>query len=190
MKIQYAYSKDEDKLITRVAQDLADGKIVGWFQGRSEFGPRALGNRSILVDPGLPNAKDYMNKKVKHREHWRPYAPVTLENQELNGCFDIFRPSPYMLFSSLVIADNLPGITHEDGTARIQTVTMEQNKRMYMLLVAFNNIKMGYPVLLNTSFNMAGEPIVETPQDAIKTFQETEIDILVMEDVYIRKVKE
>ena len=187
MKIQYAYSKDEDKLLDRVADDLADKKIVGWFQGRSEFGPRALGNRSILADPRLEKVKDYLNKNVKFREYWRPYAPVALE---ISGDhFKFTKPSPYMLFSVDVVSDDIPGVTHKDRTARLQTVTKDLNCRLFKLLHKFMT-KTGVPVLLNTSFNIAGEPIVETPQDAIRTFQKTEIDILVMEDIYVKKVKE
>lgn len=199
MKIQYAVVDNMNKLYSKVANDLVDNKIVGWFQGGSEFGPRALGFRSILTNPMREDAKKYLNEKVKFREWWRPYAPVILE-EDLNEWFDTNKVSPYMLFSAKVSClfiddgnkkntrkrDLIPGVVHEDGTARYQTVNENQNRHLYNLLLEFKKLTQ-CPILLNTSFNVGGEPIVETPFDAYETFKKTSIDVLVMNNVYIKK---
>ena len=150
-----------------VAKHLEDNKIVAWFQGRSEHGPRALGSRSILMSPSKKENKDIMNSRVKHREYWRPFAGITLEGRG----YDL----PYMLYSEQVLTDDVPAITHEDNTCRMQTVNDELNPRMCDLLRKLEN-----PILLNTSFNDNGEPIVESPKDAIMAFKNMDIDYLVM----------
>jgi len=161
----------------RIAQMIADGKIIGWFQGRSESGNRALGNRSILADPRIHNIKDIINSKIKKREDWRPFAPSVLEDY-YQEYFDTPYPSPYMSRIVKVKSDKIPGVTHLDNTARIQTVTKEQNEKFYNLISAFNNIT-GIPMVLNTSFNCQ-EPIVETPEHALSTFLNTELDAVVI----------
>ena len=168
---------DNDIDYHKIAQEIANGKIVGWFQGRSESGNRALGNRSILADPRNPNMKDIINSKIKLREDWRPFAPSVLE-EHYQDYFDTRTPSPYMSRIVPVISDEIPGVTHVDRTARIQTVNINQNKKFYKLINAFHEIT-GVPMLLNTSFNCR-EPIVETPEDAHATFEKCELDILVI----------
>jgi carbamoyltransferase len=158
---------------------LEQNKVVGWFQGKSEIGPRALGSRSILMHPGKPENKDILNARVKHREPFRPFAPSVLEEVS-SDYFDLDRPSPYMLLIADVreeMKDRVPAITHVDGTARIQTVSRNANAKYYDLIKMFGEAT-GTPVLLNTSFNVAGEPIVETPQDALRCFSSTGIDAL------------
>ena len=177
----------EDDLIEKVSDDISNNKVVGWFQGGSEFGPRALGHRSIFANPCWEGAKSHLNDKVKQREYWRPYAPI-VATDEASKYFKIIdtQANSYMLMSCKVKVDNLVGITHEDGSARIQTVNAEQNNRVYKLLKCIKN-KIGVSVLLNTSFNLGGEPIVESPKDAVKTFINSNIDVLVLENYYITK---
>jgi carbamoyltransferase len=184
---EYNYVGDEKVNITEVAQAIADGKIVGWFQGKSESGNRALGNRSILADPRNPNIKDIINSKIKLREDFRPFAPSVLV-EHYNEYFDTTQPSPYMSRIMPVTSDAIPGVTHVDGTARIQTVQREFNPRYYDLINAFYALT-GVPMLLNTSFNCQ-EPIVETPEDAIATFNKCGLDILVIGDYIIRKTND
>jgi len=182
-----SYEKLEDGTVEKVANYIDEGKIVGWFQGGSEVGPRALGHRSILADARSPNNKDILNKKVKHREKFRPFAPVvTLENAEewfeLNG-----QESPFMLYSVLCKQpEKIPSGVHIDNTSRVQTVTEESNGRFYSLVKAFGE-KTGVPIIINTSFNDQGEPIVESPEDAIACFIKTDIDVLVLENYLIEK---
>jgi len=150
------------------AKLLSQGHVFGWFQGRSEFGPRALGNRSILADPRRAEMKDTLNKRVKHRQSFRPFAPVVLA-ERAKEIFEGDEDSPFMLLAKRVRAqwrDKIPAVVHVDGTARVQTVREDQNPRLYRLLKEFDALT-GVPVLLNTSFNVKGEPIVETPQDAV-----------------------
>jgi carbamoyltransferase len=182
---EYEYIGDE-KLTSykEIAQAIADGKIVGWFQGKSESGNRALGNRSILADPRRKDIKDVINSTIKMREDFRPFAPAVLE-EHYKEYFDTNSPSPYMSRICKVKSDKVPGITHVDNTARIQTVNKEQNNKLYELIREFNMIT-GIPMLLNTSFN-SQEPIVETPEDAIKTFKKTDLDLLVINDWVLRK---
>ena len=164
-----------------VADMIKDNKIVAWFQGRSEHGPRALGSRSIFMSPTRAENKDIMNKRVKHREYWRPFAGIILE--ECVG--DYFLESyitPYMLYSQHSTSDELPAITHEDKTCRIQTVNRNQNPRVYDLLT-----KLDPPAILNTSFNDSGQPIVETPYHAVKAFVKMDIDSMVIGDYIIDK---
>ena len=173
-----------DKIVSEVSQAIADGKIVGWVQGKSESGNRALGNRSILADPRNPNIKDIINSKIKLREDFRPFAPSVLE-EHYKDYFDTTQPSPYMSRIMPVTSDAIPGVTHVDGTARIQTVTREFNQRYYDLINEFYKLT-GIPMLLNTSFNCQ-EPIVETAEDAVTTFNKCGLDMLVVGDILVRK---
>ena len=168
------YYEDFDLLCETVAFELEKNKIVGWFQGRSEHGPRALGNRSILMSPSHAENKDILNKRIKHREHWRPYAGIMLEDK-VDDYFLEGEHTPYMLLSQHAISDRIPAIVHEDKTCRIQTVNDELNPRICQLLSKFED-----PILLNTSFNKSGEPIIETPEDAIKGFKNMDLDFLVI----------
>lgn len=170
------------------AKALAEGKVIGWFQGRSEFGPRALGNRSILADPRKAEMKDILNSRVKHRQPFRPFAPIVLA-ERASEIFEGDHDSPYMLLAKNVYPawrDRIPAIVHVDGTARVQTVSRESNERLYDLLKAFDKLT-GVPVLINTSFNVKGEPIVEKPRDAMECFLTTGIDCLVMHERIITK---
>jgi carbamoyltransferase len=184
-----ATARKSNDIFGEAARLLADGKVLGWFQDRSEFGPRALGNRSILADPRSPEMKDKLNKRVKHRQAFRPFAPVVLA-ERANEIFECDgRESPFMLLAESVRPewrDRVPAIVHVDGTARVQTIRREQNPRLYRLIEEFAAIT-GVPVLLNTSFNVKGEPIVETPQDAIACFLGTGIDCLALHDVLMTK---
>ncbi|KYF53629.1 hypothetical protein BE08_23980 [Sorangium cellulosum] len=171
------------ELLARTARALSSGLVVGWLQGRSEFGPRALGNRSILADPRDPSMQRILNERVKHREAFRPYAPAVVEERAAEF-FDLEGPSPVMLRVVPVTVSSLPAITHVDGSARVQTVNRRQNPIFYDLLKQFE-AETGVPVLLNTSFNVAGEPIVETPADALRTFIASGMDLLVMEDFMV-----
>jgi carbamoyltransferase len=170
--------------IKKVAQDIANGKIVGWFQGLSESGNRALGNRSILADPRNPNIKNIINTTIKKREDFRPFAPSVLE-EYYQEYFDTNQPSPYMSRIMPVKSDKIPGVTHVDNTARIQTVNQTQNEKFYDLINEFYKIT-GIPMLLNTSFNCQ-EPIVENPYEAYETYEETAIDILVIGNKMVSK---
>ena len=170
------------------AKLLSEGRIFGWFQGGSEFGPRALGNRSILADPRKPEMKDQLNARVKFRQAFRPFAPIVLA-ERVNEIFECEAESPFMLVAAQVRPewkDRIPAIVHVDGSARIQTVRREHNERLYRLLQEFDKLT-GVPVLLNTSFNIRGQPIVETPQDAVECFLSTGIDCLALHDMLITK---
>jgi carbamoyltransferase len=182
--IEYDYIGEEKANYKEVAQAIADGKIVGWFQGKSESGNRALGNRSILADPRNPKIKDIINSTIKMREDFRPFAPAVLE-EHYADYFDTNSTSPYMSRICQVKTDKVPGITHIDNTARIQTVNKEFNEKFYNIINEFYKIT-GIPMLLNTSFNCQ-EPIVETPEQAIKTFNRTKLSLLVVNDWIIRK---
>jgi carbamoyltransferase len=173
-----------DELLNAVAQRLAAGKIVGWFHGGMEFGPRALGSRSILADPRGDDMRDRINAMVKMREAFRPFAPAVLEEKAASH-FDIDHASPFMLETCQVRSPfRMPAITHVDNSARLQTVNPRQNPRFAALLSCFEQ-KTGCPVLLNTSFNVKGEPIVCTPEDALLCFARSKIDVLVLEDFVI-----
>ena len=168
-------TKPTDETIQKVVELLAKGKIVGWYQGHGEIGPRALGNRSILMRPDLKDGKDIINSKIKHREWWRPFG-ASVKQDKASDYFDIDN-SPYMMYTSQVIQKGLDSITHIDGTCRHQTVTPEQNETFYRLLDAFEE-KTGLSVLLNTSLNLGGKPIAGTIAEAIELFQTTEMDAL------------
>jgi carbamoyltransferase len=174
---------DEYTLLTETARMLADGKVIGWFQGRMEFGPRALGARSILADPRTAAMKDVINSKVKFRERFRPFAPAVLR-EAAHEWFDMSAGMdlPFMLMVPDVRPEKralIPAVTHQDGTGRVQTLTDEDNGRFYRLVKRFGEMT-GVPVVINTSFNVRGEPIVCTPADAWKTFANTGIDALVI----------
>ncbi|MCU7853091.1 MAG: carbamoyltransferase [Candidatus Thiodiazotropha sp. (ex Monitilora ramsayi)] len=184
-KLPFKESKDVCK---ETAEMLRSGNIIGWFQGRMEIGPRALGNRSILADPTLDGMKDKINAEVKHREAYRPFAPsATVEAKD--EFFDIEVEAPFMLKVCDVKEDKkelIPAITHVDGSARLQTVKKETNQRYHQLITEFGKLS-GIPVLLNTSFNIMGEPIVESPLHAIRCFFSTGLDVLVIDDFIIKK---
>jgi carbamoyltransferase len=184
---------NEDKLLDQVVSHLMNGKVVGWSQGRFEWGPRALGSRSILADPRNPNMKDIVNSKIKFREPYRPFAPSVLA-QYAERYFELpnapkHSPARYMLYVVPVKQDQqatLPAITHVDGTGRLQTVFKEQSPRYYNLIEKFGQAT-GVPVVLNTSFNLKGEPIVNTPANAFNTFSKSEMDALVLENFIVDK---
>jgi carbamoyltransferase len=183
--IDYHLSED---VCGEAAVLLAEGNVVGWFQGRFEVGPRALGNRSILGHPALPDMKDRINLKVKNREAWRPFAPSVLE-EEVGRYIDIDKKSPFMIlaFDTKPSAYNeIVSATHVDGTCRPQTVSQKTNPRYWQLIKAFQNIT-GIPVVLNTSFNVKGQPIVNTPHQAIDTFLNCGMDFLAIGDYIVNK---
>ena len=189
-EIRMPYTKPAS--ITDAAADLvAAGKIVGWFQGRAEIGPRALGNRSILANPTMKGMDLKVNEHIKHRESWRPFAPSVTE-EDASKYFegvDKAKESPFMLHTFFVkkkFRDVLPAITHVDGSSRIQTVRRDQNERYWQLLKALEK-RTGHPIVLNTSFNDKGEPIVTTPRDAIRCFYSTGLDALAIGDFLIVK---
>ena len=164
-----------------VAQMLSESKIVAWFQGGSEFGPRALGHRSFLANPTDSKMKDILNKRVKHREWFRPFAPIVLQ-ERCSEWFDIRVNSPYMLYSCPVKQPWLiPAVTHVDGTARVQTLNKETNEKLYNLIKKFEGLT-GVPVVLNTSLNVNGQPIVETPEEALELFNSSDIDAIVIDN--------
>jgi carbamoyltransferase len=181
---------DDPDVVARTADALSQGKIVGWFQGRMEFGPRALGNRSILADPRRPDVKEILNARIKHREPFRPFAPSVVQEATADWFEDSY-PSPFMLMAYRVRADRrdrIPGPTHVDGTGRLQTVRRDQNPRYYDLIRAFGE-RTGVPLLLNTSFN-ENEPICCTPAEAVDTFRRTKMDVLVLGNLYAEKAEE
>jgi len=210
-KAPYHCYADFEKLSAHVAALLAEGCVVGWLQGRMEYGPRALGNRSILGSPCKPDMQKKLNLKIKYREGFRPFAPSVME-EDIQAYFDLDRPSPYMLLvapvrperrkplpandSCLKMFDRLyhlrsdvPAITHIDYSARIQSINRQTNERFWTLLNAFKKIT-GYGLLVNTSFNVRGEPIVCRPEDAYRCFMRTEMDYLVMENYLFEKEKQ
>ncbi|MBC7955460.1 MAG: hypothetical protein H7Y33_06290, partial [Cytophagales bacterium] len=201
-------TRDDASLVNGAAEDLSQGKALGWFQGRMEFGPRALGNRSILGDPRSPSMQKTLNLKVKYRESFRPFAPSVLR-EKVSEWFELDGDSPYMLMVADVVKSrrvemtaeqqqlfgieklnvprsDIPAVTHVDYSARIQTVEKNVNARYHALLTAFE-AKSGCPVLVNTSFNVRGEPIVGTPEDAFRCFMGTELDVLAVGNCYLRK---
>ena len=188
-KVKYKYYQDTTELIKDTAKLIKNQFVVGWFQGRMEYGPRALGNRSILADPRNPENQDRVNLKIKFREDFRPFAPTVLQ-ESLNDYFDIDRPSPFMLLVCQV-KDNpspIPAVTHKDYSARIQSVSKTQNPFYHRLIKEFKH-QTGCGVLINTSFNVRGEPIVCTPQDAYNCFMGTNMDYLAMGNFLLDKKK-
>ena len=177
----------EENLMQRTAAIVADGKILGWFQGRAEWGPRALGNRSIVADPRRPEMKEILNQRIKHREIFRPFAPSILA-ESTGEWFEKSHPSPFMTLAYSVRPekrDKIPAPTHVDGTGRLQTVTREANPRYWSLIKSFEELT-GVPVVLNTSFN-DNEPIVCRPEEALDCFQRTQMDALVLGDFLITR---
>jgi carbamoyltransferase len=177
----------EDSLMQRTAAIVADGKILGWFQGRAEWGPRALGNRSIVADPRRPEMKEILNQRIKHREIFRPFAPSILA-ESTGEWFEKSHPSPFMTLAYSVRPekrDKIPAPTHVDGTGRLQTVTRDANPRYWSLIKAFEQLT-GVPVVLNTSFN-DNEPIVCRPEEALDCFKRTQMDALVLGDFLIAR---
>jgi carbamoyltransferase len=176
------------ELPQRAAKLISENFIIGWFQGRMEFGPRALGCRSILANACNPGMKDILNARVKLREDFRPFAPAILE-EYAHDYFDMEGASPYMLFCPQVRPEKraaIPAVTHVDGSARVQTVSRAANEKFYALIVEVQKIT-GVPVVVNTSFNVRGEPIVCTPDDAVKCFNGTDIDFLIIGDFIVSK---
>ncbi|TAE31146.1 MAG: hypothetical protein EAZ92_03100 [Candidatus Kapaibacterium sp.] len=207
----YTYFDDFEKLAEATAKILADGNVVGWHQGRMEWGPRALGNRSIIADARNPEMQKRLNLKIKYREGFRPFAPSVLAEDETEY-FDVSAPSPYMLLIADVVEkrrnvlpagyhaqelkdklyflrSDLPSITHLDYSARLQTVHQETNPRYYGLISAFKRLT-GYGVIVNTSFNVRGEPVVCTPEDSYRCFMRTEMDVLVVGNFLFEKAKQ
>jgi carbamoyltransferase len=206
----YPYERlpDSASRAKRIAELVADGKVIGLLTGRMEFGPRALGHRSIIGDPRSPKMQSTMNLKIKHRESFRPFAPAVLE-ERVSDWFAIDVASPYMMITADVteehrepppsehsgdlrdwvneVRSDIPAVTHVDYSARLQTVNREQSPEFHEILSAFEDLT-GCPVLINTSFNVRGEPIVCTPEDAYRCFMRTEIDHLVLEDCILDKV--
>jgi carbamoyltransferase len=176
-----------DELVKESARLIKGQKVIGWFEGRMEFGPRALGARSILADPRNPDAKNIVNSKIKFREEFRPFAPTVLA-EKCGEYFDLAIPSPFMLLVAQVRPDKrfMPSITHVDGSARIQTITREENPLYYDLIEEFYKIS-GCPVVLNTSFNLRGEPLVESPHDAYLCFMRSHLDHLVVGNFILDK---
>ncbi len=188
-KVKYKLIKNQKEFLKLTAKLISDGNVIGWFQGRMEFGPRALGNRSILADPRNPKMKDIINLKVKRRESYRPFAPVILERFQ-NEWFENDYFNPYMTSVVKVREDKqsfVPAITHIDGTSRLQSVNEKTNKKLSLLLNEFNNISK-VPILLNTSFN-ENEPIVRKPEEALDCIIRTDIDFLVIGDYVVTKIK-
>ncbi|MDR2533631.1 MAG: carbamoyltransferase [Tannerellaceae bacterium] len=202
-RLNAAYHRydDYDRLVSAVSKELSAGKIIGWFQGRMEFGPRALGNRSILADPRNPDIQKRINMEIKQREEFRPFAPAVLE-EDAAEYFSLKNPSPYMLFVTQLndkwkissqdnsdavyeklynVRSPFPAVTHVDYSARVQTVSRESNPRFWRLLCSFKEIS-GASILLNTSFNVRGEPMVCTPEEAYYDFVNARIDCLVIGD--------
>jgi len=199
---------DDSKLMPKLAELLDKGNIIGWFNGRMEFGPRALGGRSIIGDPRNPEMQMVMNLKIKYRESFRPFAPA-IKAEQVSAWFDIDRKSPYMLLVAPVREEKhlsmskenhklnginklkiqhsqIPAVTHIDYSARIQTVHKNTNPRFYSLIEQFER-RTNCPLLINTSFNVRSEPIVYTPADAYQCFMRTEMDYLVLENILLAK---
>jgi carbamoyltransferase len=186
-KIEYTYYDDIE---TIAAQSIAAGNVIAWFQGASEFGPRALGNRSILADPRNPHIKDHINANVKYREDFRPFAPAVL-HENVHDYFNLNHDSDYMLFIADVkeqYRTALPSIIHVDGSARVQTVKKEINKKFHKLITSFFE-ETRVPILLNTSLNTKGMPIVETPKEAVNVFLNSGLDLLFINNYLIKKKK-
>jgi carbamoyltransferase len=188
-KIDYK-KLEREQLLELTAQDIADGKVVGWYQGRSEWGPRALGNRSILANPNRDDMKDILNARIKRREWFRPFAPAVLAEKQ-SEVFEGDHPSPFMLHVYKIRQnwrDKLPAVNHVDDTGRLQTVSRHENPMYYDLISRFEQ-KTGIPVILNTSFN-ENEPIVNTPDEAVDCYQRTKMDTLVIGNFFCQKIND
>jgi carbamoyltransferase len=186
--LEVAEVADSTELARRTARALVDGEVVGWYQGRSEWGPRALGNRSILADPRRDDMQEILNVKIKRREPFRPFAPSILE-ERTGEWFEIAHPDPFMVKVYPIRAEQrqrIPAVTHADGTGRLQTVSRDTNPRYHRLIEAFE-AETGVPIVLNTSFN-ENEPIVNTPEEALACFLRTRMDRVVLGDLVIRRV--
>jgi len=185
---QISFIEKEDELCLNIAKEISNEKVIGWFQGKMEWGPRALGNRSIISDPRNKDIKNILNIKIKRRESFRPFAPSILLEQA-NYWFEDFVEEDSFMTSVLKFKEDkknlVPGVVHEDGTGRLQTVKKENNLRYYKLIKEFFSIT-GVPIILNTSFN-ENEPIVFKPEQALNCFLRTKMDILVMENWVIRR---
>jgi carbamoyltransferase len=178
---------DEARLAADTAAAIAGGEVVGWYQGRAEWGPRALGNRSIVADPRRPDMKDLLNRKIKRRESFRPFAPSVLE-ERVAEWFTIGYPDPFMLKVYPIRPEKrppIPAVTHVDGTGRLQTVSRRANPRYWELIAAFER-QTDVPMVLNTSFN-ENDPIVNTPGEALDCFLRTRMDRLVLGDVVLTR---
>jgi carbamoyltransferase len=188
-KVKFTHVSDESKLLDQTTEYIKNNKVVAWFYRGAEAGPRALGHRSILANPANKDMKDILNKKVKHREEFRPFAPV-IPKENASEWFDLNgKESPFMLFSvECLQPDKLPSAVHIDNTARVQTVDRETNGRFYDLIVKLGE-KTSIPVVLNTSFNVQGQPIVEDPKDALDSFLNTKIDVLILDNFIVEKLK-
>ena len=176
------------KLLQITASEIANGKVIGWFQGRMEWGPRALGNRSIICDPRRPNMKDILNIKIKRRESFRPFAPSVLDNS-VSEWFEQSDDVPFMMQVYQIIREKrqkIPAVTHIDGSGRLQTVNEKTNPRYFSLISEFKNLT-GIPMVLNTSFN-ENEPIVCKPEEALETFLRTKMDLLVLGDWMVKRI--
>lgn len=185
--LTYKFFKD-DQLAEEIANRIAANKIIAIHRGKTEIGPRALCHRSILANPKNPDIKDILNYKVKHREPFRPFAPTVIAEEQFKY-FDLKSESKFMNIAAMVkekYKNQLPGITHVDGTARIQAISIETEPFIHKILIAVKQ-KIGFPIVVNTSFNVNGEPIVESPFDAIETFLKTQIDTLVIENYLVDK---
>jgi carbamoyltransferase len=193
--LTYQLYPDKKHLIADVAQMIADQKIIGWFQGRMEWGPRALGSRSILASAATVEMRDIINEKVKHRELFRPFAPVILEEKTskyFRSDRRLSKSARYMLmvypFKPKIGVKDVPAVVHVDGTGRLQTLHKEDSPLYYELIEEYEK-KTGVPIIINTSFNIRGEPIVCSPEDAIACFLHTDIDVLVLDDYVVFKSK-
>lgn len=183
------YSQHDD-ICEAAAGLLEQGHIIGWFQGKMEIGPRALGSRSILANPALPYMKDKINSEVKFREAYRPFAPSAIVEAK-NDFFDLEVEAPFMLKVCNVLEEKqqvIPAVTHVDGSARLQTVNKDLHPRYYEVIEKLG-AKTGVPVVLNTSFNIQGEPVVESPKDAVRCFYSTGLDALVIGNFVLKKEK-
>ncbi|MGD8865757.1 MAG: carbamoyltransferase C-terminal domain-containing protein, partial [Anaerolineales bacterium] len=191
---RFSTCEDLDQRAMLIVDDLLAGKVVGLYQGRFEWGPRALGNRSILADPRSARMKDKVNETIKYREPFRPFAPVVLEERAADFYAGINNPAElYPLRYMLMVfptrdgqGEKIQAVTHEGGTGRLQTVRREWNPLYYRAIELFGEAT-GVPVLLNTSYNLRGEPIVNTPENALNTFRKSELDTLYMEQFVVRK---
>jgi carbamoyltransferase len=188
-RFNFSFKKlSDEQLINETAKLLGHGFVCGMLRGRSEMGPRALGHRSILANPSTREMRDHINRYVKHREVFRPFAPIVKKEQEFKY-FDLQATSPYMLFTAKVKSlyrDKLQAIAHVDGSARVQSIDKNEDEFLYGLLSEFEKIS-GFPILLNTSFNLPGEPIAESPRDALNIFGKLNLDFLVLENYLIVK---